>query len=159
MLQWCENTQMTRFILLIFSIDCCVCRINGEPDRLFNKWWYSVIDIVIVTAQMSKLLYSWLLISPSEHHPTTQTSNYFLNEASTMLNNVFNVYCTTPTCSKLVELVQAYGSWTCSRSYHCTVVQFCTILSSAHDVTITLHCVLVWICSILSRTKIVWWMK
>ena len=43
---------------------------------------------------MSKLLYSWLFISPSEHHHTTQTSkfNNFFNGASTMLNNVFNMF-------------------------------------------------------------------
>ena len=52
-----------------------------------------------------------------------------------------------------------YRSWTCSRSYHCTVMQVRTILSKAHDVTITLCCVLVWIYTILSRTKIVLWMK
>ena len=43
------------------------------------------------------------------------------------------------------------------------VVQFRTILSSSHDVTIILRrelvCILVWICAILSRTKIVLWMK
>ena len=36
-------------------------------------------------------MYSWLLIDPSEQHYTTQTSKFdkFLNQASTMLNNVF----------------------------------------------------------------------
>ena len=54
--------------------------------------WYSVIDFLIVTASISKLLHSWLFIDPSEHHYTTQTSkfNKFLNRSSTMLTNVFN---------------------------------------------------------------------
>ena len=35
-------------------------------------------------------------------------------------------HCTTP--SKLVVYkLEAYGSWTCSRMNHCTVVQICTI--------------------------------
>ena len=33
----------------------------------------SVIDFLIVTASISKLLHSWLFIDPSEHHYTTQT--------------------------------------------------------------------------------------
>ena len=40
---------------------------------LFIQWWYSVIDILIVTAWISKLLCSWLFIGPSEHNHTTQT--------------------------------------------------------------------------------------
>ena len=46
---------------------------------------------MIVTVYISKLLYSWLFIGPSEHHHTTQTSKFKnkLNGASTMLNNVF----------------------------------------------------------------------
>ena len=41
---------------------------------------------------ISKLLYSWLFIDPSENHYTTQTSkfNNLLNQVSTVLNNVFN---------------------------------------------------------------------
>ena len=58
----------------------------------FIQWWYSVIDLLIVTASISKLLHSWLFIDLSEHHYTTQTSkfNNFLNGSSMMLNNVFN---------------------------------------------------------------------
>ena len=42
---------------------------------------------------MSKLMYSWLFIGPTEHHHTTQTSKFknILNGASTMLNNVFKL--------------------------------------------------------------------
>ena len=48
-----------------------------------------------MTASISKLLLSWLFVDPSEHHYTTQTSkfNNFFNRSSTMLNNVFKVYC------------------------------------------------------------------
>ena len=46
-------------------------------------------------AYISKLLYAWLLIGPSdEHHHTTQTSKfkeYFLKGASAVLNAVLNV--------------------------------------------------------------------
>ena len=54
---------------------------------------YSVIDFLIVTASISKLLHSWLLIDLSEHHYTALTSkfNNFFNRSSMMLNNVFNV--------------------------------------------------------------------
>ena len=57
----------------------------------FIQWWYSVIDFLIVTASISKLLHSWLFIDLSEHHYTALTSkfNFFLNRSSTMLNNVF----------------------------------------------------------------------
>ena len=63
----------------------------------FIQWWYSVIDFLIVTASISKLLHSWLFIDLSEHHYTALTSkfNHFLTRSSTMLNNVFNVYCTS----------------------------------------------------------------
>ena len=59
----------------------------------FIQWWYSVIDFLIVTASISKLLHSWLFIDLSEHHYTALTSkfNNFFNRSSTMLNNVFNV--------------------------------------------------------------------
>ena len=51
-----------------------------------------------MTAYISKLGNSWLFIGPSEHHNTTQTSefNNFLNGASTMLNNVLKVSVTSP---------------------------------------------------------------
>ena len=56
-------------------MDCCV-RINGRPD-CFIQWWYSVINILIVTTSISKRLYSWLAyLGPSEHHYTTQTSKF-----------------------------------------------------------------------------------
>ena len=44
-----------------------------------------------MTALISKHLHSWLFIDPSEHHYLTQTSKLkiFLNQSSTMLNNVF----------------------------------------------------------------------
>ena len=63
-------------------IDYCV-RINGEPP--FIQWWYSVIDFLIVTASISKLLHSWLFIDSSENHYATQTSkfNNLLNRSST----------------------------------------------------------------------------
>ena len=66
--------QVTRFTILIFPIDYCV-RIKWWA-RPFIQWWYSVIDFLIVTASISKLLHSWLFIDPSEHHYTTQTSKF-----------------------------------------------------------------------------------
>ena len=73
--------QVTEFNMPISPIDCCV-RINHKYDGLTIKWWYSVLDILTVTASFSKLLYSWQFMDPSEHHS--------LNRVSTMLNNVFN---------------------------------------------------------------------
>ena len=76
---------MTRFSF----IDCCV--IIFHTHLLFIKWWLSVINILIVSALMSKLLYSCLFIDPSTHHHTTQTSKFILfclNRPCTMLNNV-----------------------------------------------------------------------
>ena len=64
-------------------------RINALPARLFSA--HLVIDFLIVTALISKLLHSWLFIALSEHHYTTQTSKDFLNRSATMLNNVFNL--------------------------------------------------------------------
>ena len=71
MLQKSENRQVTKFISLIFPIDCCV-RIN-----------LTVYSVVILSHRyldsglyISKLLYSWLFIGPSEHHHTTQTSKF-----------------------------------------------------------------------------------
>ena len=80
-----ENRQVTRFTILIPHPDCCV-RINHRSDGLFNGDIHAVIDILIATAEMSKVLYSWLFIDPSEHHHITQTSkfNSVLNRASTM---------------------------------------------------------------------------
>ena len=46
--------------------DCSV-RTNHKNYVVSIKWWYSVIDILVVTAWISKLLYSWLFIDPSEH--------------------------------------------------------------------------------------------
>ena len=77
---------MTRFPILIFPIDCCV-RIKGTSlTRLLNDDIQSLIDFLIVTASVSKLLHSWLFIDPSEHHYTTQTSKYklFWNQFSIM---------------------------------------------------------------------------
>ena len=61
------------------------------PDRFNIQWWYSVM--LIETAYISKLLYSWLFNGPSEHRHTTQTSKLKkkLNGASTMLNNDFKL--------------------------------------------------------------------
>ena len=58
------------------------------------QWWYSIRVILIVTSLISKLLYSWLFIDPSEHHYRAQTWKFyhFFNQASTMLNKVFNVF-------------------------------------------------------------------
>ena len=55
-------------------IDCCV-RISAWSASAFIQWqWqYSVIDILIETAYILKLLYSWLFNGPSQHHHTTQT--------------------------------------------------------------------------------------
>ena len=90
MLQKSEKRQVTRFTILIFP-HRLLCS-NKWWARPFIQWWYSVIDFLIVTASILKLLHSWLFIDPSEHHYTTQTSkfNNFLNRSSTMLNNVFN---------------------------------------------------------------------
>ena len=38
---------------------------------------YSVIDILIKTAYILKLLYSWLFIGPAEHHHTTDIKVQF----------------------------------------------------------------------------------
>ena len=46
---------------------------NHEPDSLLSG---DIIDIWIVTAYISKLLYSWLFIDPFEHHYTIQTSQF-----------------------------------------------------------------------------------
>ena len=79
---------MTGFTILISPIDCCV-RINHKPVSLLNGW-YSVIDILIVTASISKLCIPGCLLIhlniniQHRHH----TSTVFLNWASTMWNNV-----------------------------------------------------------------------
>ena len=90
-------------------IDYCV-RIKPQALR-FIKWWYSVIDILIVTASISKLLYPWLFIDISEHHYTTQTLkfNNRLNRASTMLNNVFKIKKRLVSCTHVV--LQSASSW------------------------------------------------
>ena len=87
--QWPE---WPRFTMYSFSpIDYCV-RINALPARLFSGD-ISVIDFLIVTASISKLLHSWLFIDLSEHHYTALTSKFKkkFNRSATMLNNVFNV--------------------------------------------------------------------
>ena len=88
--------------VLIFPIDYCV-RINALP--------YSVIDFLIVTASISKLLHSWLFIDLSEHHYTALTSkfNNFLNRSSTMLNNVFKV-CLRECVRVFVNATSTFGS-------------------------------------------------
>ena len=85
-------------IIQIFPIDCCV-RIKNNPyksDGLLNIQSY-YLD-TIVTASISKLLYSWMFIDPTEHHYITQTltfnNNNCLNRASTMsLRRQQRVHC------------------------------------------------------------------
>ena len=51
----------------------------------------SVVDILIVITLIFKLLYSWLLIDPSEYHYKTQASKFnFLNRASTTLMSLMH---------------------------------------------------------------------
>ena len=76
--KWPDLSYSWSFSTIDFSV-----RINHQSDRLLNGD-ISVIYILIVTASVSKLLYSWLFTDPSEHHYTTQTwkFNHFI-----MLNN------------------------------------------------------------------------
>ena len=62
-------------------------------------------------------------------------------------------FCTTPRKLDVYKPMGAKRAESCTM--HCTVLQLRNILSSAHDVTISLGCILVWICAKLSRTKIV----
>ena len=63
-----------------------------------------------MTASISKLLYSWLFMDPSEHHHTKQISkfNLFWNQSTTMLNNVFNLWSVDYTVPKISQ-VEVYG--------------------------------------------------
>ena len=84
-----DKWQALPYSYSLTPIDWCV-RINHKVWQ-FIQWRFSVIDILIVTVWISKLVYSWLFIDPSEHHHTAQTSSSttFLNCTSTMLNNIF----------------------------------------------------------------------
>ena len=72
--------------VLIFPIDYCA-RINALPARLFSGW-YSVIDFLIVTASISKLLHSWLLIDLSEHHYTALMTSKLKKKLKSFLHDV-----------------------------------------------------------------------
>ena len=51
------------------------------------KWWYSVIDVVIVSAEISKLLYPWLFVEQwTSSYNTDIKFKIFFNGAATMLN-------------------------------------------------------------------------
>ena len=89
-----KEVKIDKWLDLPYSIppiDCCVITYNKWWAWLFIQWWYSVTDIMIVAAWISKLLYSWLYIGPSEHHHTAQisiqNSIFFFYGASTLLNN------------------------------------------------------------------------
>ena len=85
-----KNRQVIRFTVLI-SPHRLLCRNKTIVGR---SLWYSVIDILIVTASIKKNVFlPWMFIDQSEHHYTTQTSKFtiFFKRASTMLNNVFNI--------------------------------------------------------------------
>ena len=68
-----------------------------------------------------KILHSWLFIDPSEHHYTTQTSEFHkrkVNRSSTMLNNVFNysiVLCLFP--HKFYDRKEIFGRGICSQVF------------------------------------------
>ena len=104
------NRQVTGFTILFPPIDCCVIEYSIMSEGLFNGDIKS--DILIVTAYIPKLLYSWLFIDPSAHHYTALTSkfNNFFNRASTMWNNVF----WTNVCNVLLLIGCFYITWPCS---------------------------------------------
>ena len=77
----------------------CRVRIKGKAWPFNIKWWYSVIDVLIVTASISKLSHScmavyWSIWTSllSLYNTDIMVQHYFLNRSSTMSNNFFKVW-------------------------------------------------------------------